>query len=61
MWGVGFGVEYKYREKRSIGFDLTYIQFGDGEFTAKDVPGVGNISGKYTENYALMFGISTKW
>lgn len=61
MWGVGLGVEYKYREKRSIGFDLTYIQFGDGEFTARDVPGVGNINGKYTENYALMFGISTKW
>jgi long-chain fatty acid transport protein len=61
MWGVGFGFEYKYREKRSVGFDLTYIQLGDGKFTAEDVPGVGNIRGEYTKNYAVMFGISTKW
>ena len=60
MWGVGLGVEYKYREKRSIGLDVTYIDLGDGEFS-QNVPGVGNISGKYTDNYALMFGISTKW
>ncbi len=54
------GADYTYREKRSIGLDVTYVQFGDGEFTAEDVPGFGDVSGEYTKNYALVFGISTK-
>lgn len=62
MWGVGLGFEYKYHKKeRSVGFDVTYMQFGDGEFAAEGVPVVGNITGEYTKNYALMFGISNKW
>jgi hypothetical protein len=62
MWGVGLGFEYKYREARSISFDVTYIQFGEGKFTAYDVPVVGSdIEGKSTTNYGLVFGLGTKW
>ena len=61
MWGVGLGVEYEYRKDRSVAFDLTYVQLGDGKYTAQDVPVVGDIEGKYTTNYALVIGIGTKW
>lgn len=61
MWGVGLGFEYQYRENRSVAFDVTYIQFGDGKFTAHNIPGVGDIEGEYATNYGIVFGIGTKW
>jgi len=62
MWGVGLGFEYEYRKDRSVSFDVTYIQFGEGKFTAHDVPVVGgDIEGKSTTNYGLVFGLGTKW
>jgi long-chain fatty acid transport protein len=61
MWGVGLGFEYAYRKGRSVSFDVTYIQFGEGKFTAHDVPNAGDIQGEYTTNYGLAFGLGTKW
>jgi long-chain fatty acid transport protein len=61
MWGVGLGFEYGYRKDRSVSFDVTYIQFGKGKFTAHDVPAVGDIQGEYTTNYGLVFSLGTKW
>ncbi|MCK7466827.1 MAG: hypothetical protein MZU91_00875 [Desulfosudis oleivorans] len=61
MWGVGLGFEYEYRKDRSVSFDVTYIQFGKGKFTAHDVPVVGDIQGEYTTNYGLVFSLGTKW
>jgi long-chain fatty acid transport protein len=61
MWGAGIGLEYKYRMERSVSFNVTYMHFGDGKFTAQDVPIAGNIEGEYTKNYALAFGLGLKW
>ena len=61
MWGAGLGIEYKFSEHRNVAFDLTYIQFGDGEFSVQDAPVVGDIEGEYTTNYALVFGIASRW
>lgn len=61
MWGLGLGVEHWLKKTRSLTFDLTYIQFGDGEFAVEGIPLVGDIEGEYTTNYALVFGIGTKW
>ncbi len=60
MWGTGLGLEYQIRKGRSISFDLTYLQFGDGKFT-QDIPTGGEIQGEYTTNYAIVFGIGTQW
>jgi len=61
MWGVGLGFEYAYRKDRSISFDVTYIQFGEGKYAVHDAPVVGDIEGKSSTNYGLVFGIGTKW
>jgi hypothetical protein len=61
MWGVGLGFEYAYRKDRSVSFDITYIQFGEGRYAVQDAPVVGDIEGKYSTNYGLVFGIGTKW
>ncbi len=57
-FGMGFAVGLLYE---LTDHDVTYIQFGDGKFTARDVPLVGDIRGKYTTNWGLVFGLGMKW
>lgn len=61
MWGAGLGFEYAYRKGRSVALDVTYIRFGDGKFTVEDVPLAGEIEGKDTTSYGLVFGLGMKW
>jgi len=61
MWGVGLGIKYDFDKMRSVALDVTYIQFGDGEFTAENVPVAGDIKGEFTTSYALVYSISITW
>lgn len=61
MWGAGLGLEYQLTNSRRVAFDVTYMQFGDGEFTETNVPLAGTVTGEYTTNYGIVFGISTQW
>jgi long-chain fatty acid transport protein len=60
LWAVGAGVEHELKSKRKVAVDLTYFQFGDGEFTVTD-PVVGTISGEYTTNYGVMLAVSSSF
>jgi long-chain fatty acid transport protein len=60
MWGIGFGVKHSFSKQRSVAFDITYIQFGDGEVVIENAPlnnAVGDITGEYDEHYGIMFSI----
>lgn len=59
MWALGFGVEHTFNEKRRVAVDITYFQFGDGEFRVDNAPIVGDIEGEYDTNYGVALGIST--
>ncbi|MEE8414724.1 MAG: outer membrane protein transport protein [Desulfobacterales bacterium] len=61
MWAIGGGVEHAFRNKRKVAVDLTYFQFGDGEFAVSNVPVVGSIRGEYETNYGISLGVSTTW
>ncbi len=60
MWAIGAGVEHQLKSKRKVDVDITYFQFGDGEFTNLNVPVAGTISGEYDTHYgvALSIGVS---
>lgn len=60
MWAIGVGVGHQFT-RRSLAVDITYFQFGDGEFEVNDAPLVGDIKGEYDKNYGLALGISTTW
>jgi long-subunit fatty acid transport protein len=60
MWAIGVGVEHDFT-RRSLAVDVTYLQFGDGEFKVDDAPLVGDIEGEYDKNYGLVLGISITW
>jgi long-chain fatty acid transport protein len=59
MWAIGGGVEHEFKSGRKVAVDLTYFQFGDGEFTASNVPVVGSISGEYETNYGVALSVGT--
>ena len=58
MWAIGVGVGHQFNERRSLAVDITYFQFGDGEFKINDAPLVGDIEGEYDKNYGLGLSIS---
>jgi long-subunit fatty acid transport protein len=60
MWAVGGGVEHTFRSGRKTAVDLTYFQFGDGEFTVDETL-VGTISGKYETDYGILLGIAASF
>lgn len=61
FWGVGAGVEHEFKSKRTAAVDITYLQFGDGEFTVSDVPVVESIRGEYTTNYGVLLSVSASF
>jgi len=58
MWAIGAGVEHTFKSKRKLAVDVTYLQFGDGEFTTPSEPGVNTINGIYDTNYGISLGVS---
>jgi long-chain fatty acid transport protein len=61
MWAVGGGVEHEFKSKRKVAVDLTYFQFGDGEFTSLNVPVAGTISGEYETHYGVSLSVATSF
>jgi len=61
MWAVGAGVEHELKSKRKVAVDITYLYFGDGEFTSSDVPVVGVINGEYDTHYGVMLSVGTSF
>lgn len=61
FWAAGGGIEHEFESKRRVAVDITYFQFGDGEFSRMDVPIVGSISGEYETNYGVLFGVSSSF
>ena len=61
MWALGFGVGHQFKDRRflrSLAVDITYFQFGDGEFKVNDAPLVGDIEGEYDKNFGLALSIA---
>ncbi len=61
FWAIGAGVEHALRNNRSLAVDISYFQFGDGEFSVSNVPVVNSISGEYDTNYGILLGVSYSW
>jgi len=61
MYGGGLGFEYNYWKDWTVAIDLTYIQFGDQEYSSPTIPAIGEVKGKYTTNYGILLGIGLKF
>jgi long-chain fatty acid transport protein len=61
MWAIGGGVEHEFNSGRKVAVDLTYFQFGDGEFTVANPVLGGTISGEYETNYGVSLSVGTSF
>ena len=58
--GAGVGAEYRWGERKLLGFNLTYYDLGDAP-VSRDVPQQGTLSGEYSKNEAIGFDLALSW
>lgn len=48
MWSVGFGAKWRWKDNRTVNISLNYLTVGDAPVQSPVVPGVGQVTGRYT-------------
>ena len=62
MWSLGAGLEWHWKPRRTVNFTLNYLQIGDSPVQTPELPGIGSVTGRYTDRgtvylqAALSFG-----
>jgi long-chain fatty acid transport protein len=49
MWAAGFGVEWQWTPTRAVSATLNYIQLDDAPVTSPSIPGIGSVTGRYSD------------
>lgn len=49
MWAAGIGVEWQWTPTRVVNATLNYIQIGDAPVTSPAIPGIGSITGQFSD------------
>jgi long-chain fatty acid transport protein len=60
MWAAGIGVDWQWKDTRAVSATLNYIQLDDAPVTSPPIPGIGSVSGRYSDRGTLYleFGLS---
>jgi len=61
LWGVGLGAEWQWTEDRQVEISAAYIEIGDAPVTGASIPGIGSLSGRYSEREVLQLQIAVKF
>ena len=61
MWGAGIGLEWKWKDNRSLSATLNYIQLGDAPVTSPSIPGIGAVTGSFTDRGTIYLEIGMSW
>ena len=49
MWAAGVGFQWQWTPTRAVTATLNYIQLGDAPVTSPSIPGIGSVSGQYSD------------
>ena len=60
-WSLGVGLEWQWRDTRTVNANLNYMKVGDAPTTTPDIPGFGTVSGRYTKRSTVFLEISMSW
>ena len=58
---LGAGVEYDLGDNRSMTFNLSYLDLGDGKIESPSVPFLGRLEAEYDEHWGLIFDLQYRW
>lgn len=54
IWGVGLGLQWRWKSTRIVDFSLSYIEPGEAPVTSPTLPAIGAVTGRYTERYTIL-------
>ena len=57
MWSAGVGFEWQWKDTRSISATLSYLEIDEAPLTSPDIPGIGSVTGRFTERQSLYLEI----
>ena len=61
IWGIGGGFLRRMGGNKSMSLNLNYYRLGDAPVETRDLPLVGQVTGEYSTNHALMIDFSFRW
>ena len=57
MWVAGVGVEWQWTPTRAVSATLNYIQMGDAPVTSPPIPGIGSVTGRFSERGTIFLEV----
>ena len=61
MWAAGVGVEWQWTPTRAISATLNYIQIDDAPLTSPSIPGIGSVTGQYTDRGTIYLEVGVSF
>jgi long-chain fatty acid transport protein len=61
MWAAGIGLEWQWTPTRAISATLNYIQLGDAPLTSPSIPGIGSVSGEFTDRGTIYLEVGVSF
>lgn len=58
MWSLGVGFEWQWKDNRTVTASLNYLQAGDAPVSTPDIPGIGSVTGAYTDRQTVYFRVA---
>ena len=53
LWSAGIGIQWQWKEGREVTATLNYLEMGDAPVQSSDIPGVGSVTGRYTDRQTI--------
>lgn len=60
LWSVGVGIEWQWTKTRALFANLNYMELGDAPVTSPDIPGIGPVTGRYSDRQTIWLQIGIK-
>ncbi len=57
MWVAGVGVEWQWTPTRAVSATLNYTQIGDAPVTSPPTPGIGSVTGRFSERGTIFLEV----
>lgn len=58
VWSLGAGVEWKWKENRTVTASLNFLKSGDAPVSTPELPGFGSVAGEFTERHTIYFRVA---
>jgi long-chain fatty acid transport protein len=57
-WGLGVGIQWRWRDQRTVTANLGYLDGGDAPVTASSPGFIGEVSGRFTEQQTIFLQVA---